>query len=140
MRLQTGAGQCLSKVVVLHRLPWQPPDSGYITGDQTHSTPARALTMLSERGVVLFLTEELFTGSVLRLTLLSCFSSLTAVFNPNAAFSFVADHHSCRRDVSHCISTAEVALRLDSCVKLLDIGRNWNMLSHISIQTILKHA
>lgn len=54
MWLQTGAGHCHSKVVDLHKLPWQPSDSGYITADQAHSLPPSALTMLSERGVVLF--------------------------------------------------------------------------------------
>lgn len=47
MWLQTGAGRRLSEVVVMQRLPWQLPYSGYMTADQTHSIP--------RRGVILFL-------------------------------------------------------------------------------------
>lgn len=71
MWLQTGGGggQRLSKVVVLHRSPWQPSDRGYATADQTLFYPAEGFNDVSRErggGVALFSAVDLFAGSAPR--------------------------------------------------------------------------
>lgn len=64
-----GGGQRLSKVVVLHRSPWQPSDRGYATADQTLFYPAEGFNDVSRErggGVALFSAVDLFAGSAPR--------------------------------------------------------------------------
>lgn len=59
-------GQRLSKVVVLHRSPWQPSDRGYATADQTLFYPTEGFNDVSRErggGVALFSAVDLFAGS-----------------------------------------------------------------------------